>query len=212
MDRRVIIATENLGKVNEIKRMLADEFDRFYSLKDFKERVEIIEDSQFYIENALKKARKIGNRFGYNTIADDSGLEVDALNGRPGVYSSRYGKDDNERIEKLLAELKEVPWEKRTARFVAYVIFYMPDKGSFYVFYGQLDGYIGFERKGAHGFGFDPVFYIPEYDRYLAEIELDEKNKISHRGKAVLALKSFLNADFFKRPPMRHSFQKNKDL
>ncbi|MCX8111122.1 MAG: RdgB/HAM1 family non-canonical purine NTP pyrophosphatase [Syntrophorhabdaceae bacterium] len=199
MDRKVIIATENLGKVNEIKKILADEFDIFYSLKDFKEKIEIVEDSPFYIENALKKARKIGNRFGCNTIADDSGLEVDALDGRPGVYSSRYGRDDNERIERLLDELKGVPCEKRTARFVAYVIFYMPDKGSFYVFYGQLDGYIGFERKGGHGFGYDPVFYIPEFDRHLAEIELDEKNKISHRGRAVYALKSFLNADFFKR-------------
>ncbi|HPU28809.1 MAG TPA: RdgB/HAM1 family non-canonical purine NTP pyrophosphatase [Syntrophorhabdaceae bacterium] len=198
MNRKVIIATENLGKFREIKELLLDDFDEFYSLRDFKERVEIVEDSPIYIENALKKARKVGNRFGYNTISDDSGLEVDALNGRPGILSSRYGKNDNERIEKLLFELKDVPWEKRTARFVAYVIFYMPEKGTFYGFYGDLKGYICFEKKGDRGFGFDPVFYLPEYDRYLAEIELIEKNKISHRGKAILALKSFLNAEFFK--------------
>lgn len=198
MSRKVIIATENFGKYNEIKELLSDEFDEFYSLKDFKEKVEIIEDSPLYIENALKKARKVGNRFGLNTISDDSGLEVDALNGRPGIHSSRYGKNDSERIEKLLAEMKDVPWENRTARFVAYVIFYMPQKGTFYVFYGDLKGYISFEKRGDKGFGFDPVFYLPEYDKCLGEIELREKNQISHRGKAILGLKSFLNTEFFK--------------
>ncbi len=199
MDRKVIVATGNLGKFNEIKRLLSQEFDVFYSLKDFEEKIEIIEDSPFYVENAIKKARKVGNRLGLNTIADDSGLEVDALGGRPGIYSSRYGKDDSERIDRLLGELEGVPWEKRTARFVAYVSFYMPEKGSFYVFYGQLNGYISFEKKGSEGFGFDPVFYLPEYDKNFAEIKLDEKNKISHRGRAVIALKTFLNADFFKK-------------
>jgi len=198
MSRKVIIATENLGKFIEIKELLLGDFDEFYSLRDFKEKVEIVEDSAIYIENALKKARKVGNRFGYNTISDDSGLEVDALSGRPGVLSSRYGKNDNERIERLLTELKDVPWEKRSARFVAYVIFYMPEKGTFYVFFGDLKGYIGFEKRGDKGFGFDPVFYLPEYGKCLAEIGLTEKNRISHRGKAILALKSFLNADFFK--------------
>lgn len=198
MIRKVIIATENLGKFKEIRELLSDEFDKFYYLKDFEEKVEIIEDSPLYIENALKKARKVGNRFGYNTISDDSGLEVDALNGRPGIYSSRYGKNDSERIERLLNEMKDVPWEKRTAKFVAYVIFYMPQKGTFYVFHGDLKGYISFERRGDRGFGFDPVFYLPEYDKCLGEIELKEKNQISHRGKAILALKSFLNTEFFK--------------
>ncbi|MCX7966291.1 MAG: RdgB/HAM1 family non-canonical purine NTP pyrophosphatase [Syntrophorhabdaceae bacterium] len=198
MSRKVIIATENIGKFYEIRELLESEFDTFYSLRDFKEKVEIIEDSPFYIENALKKARKVGNRFGINTISDDSGLEVDALNGRPGVFSSRYGKDDNERIEKLLNEMKDIPWEKRTARFVAYVIFYMPQKGTFYVFYGDLKGYISFEKRGDKGFGFDPVFYLPEYNKCLGEIDLEEKNRISHRGKAILALKSFLNTDFFR--------------
>lgn len=198
MSKKVIIATENLGKFKEIRELLLNEFDEFYSLKDFKERLKIIEDTPSYIENALKKARKVGNRFGYNTISDDSGLEVDALNGRPGVYSSRYGIDDNERIEKLLSEMEGIPWEKRTARFVAYVVLYMPHKGTFYVFYGDLKGYISFEKKGDKGFGFDPVFYLPEYNKCLGEIELSIKNQISHRGKAILALKSFLNSEFFK--------------
>ncbi|HOJ43647.1 MAG TPA: RdgB/HAM1 family non-canonical purine NTP pyrophosphatase [Syntrophorhabdaceae bacterium] len=198
MDRRVLIATENSGKFKEIKELLTGDFYEFYSLRDFAEKVEIVEDSTIYIENAIKKARKVGNRFGLNTISDDSGLEVDALGGRPGVYSSRYGKNDTERIEKLLFELKDVPWEKRTARFVAYIIFYMPEKGTFYGFYGDLKGYISFEKRGDRGFGYDPVFYLPEYDKCLAEIELTEKNRISHRGKAILALKSFLNAEFFK--------------
>lgn len=198
MERTVIIATENMGKFKEIKELLSDEFDTFYSLRDFQERVEIIEDSPYYLENALKKARKVGNRFGYNTIADDSGLEVDILGGRPGIYSSRYGRDDNERIEKLLTELKDVPWNKRTAKFVAYVIFYMPQKGTSYVFYGELKGFISLEKKGDKGFGYDPIFYLPEYNKCLGEIDLSEKNKISHRGKAILGLKSFLNTDFFK--------------
>jgi XTP/dITP diphosphohydrolase len=158
------------------------------------------EDSPLYIENALKKARKIGDRFCMDTIADDSGLEVQALGGRPGVHSARYGKDDNDRIDRLLAELEGVPWEQRGAIFKAYVALYIPGKERGYVFYGHLKGIIGFERRGAKGFGYDPIFYIPGLDRYVAELTMDEKNRLSHRGKALYALKNFLNTDFFKGP------------
>jgi XTP/dITP diphosphohydrolase len=195
--RNIIIATTNNGKFEEIKDTLARDFDVFYSLHDFPEKIEVEEDSMFYVENALKKARKIGERFGLYTIADDSGLEVDALNGRPGVHSSRYGKNDDDRINKLLGELRDVPWVKRSAIFKAYIACYVPEKEISYLFYGHLKGFIGFERKGEGGFGYDPVFFVPELDKYVAELTRDEKNKVSHRGMALLAFKHFINGDFF---------------
>jgi XTP/dITP diphosphohydrolase len=198
--RSLIIATENTGKFEEIKVLLANEFDMFYSLRSFEEKVVVEENSPLYIENAMKKARKIGDRFGIYTVADDSGLEVEALDGRPGVYSSRYGKNDKERIERLLSEMEGVPQEKRGAVFKVYLSFYMPEKERNCIFYGQLAGYIGFEKKGMSGFGFDSIFFIPRLRKSLAELTMDEKNKMSHRGKAVWALKNFLNADLFKSP------------
>ena len=198
--KNAIIATANPGKFQEIRGILADEFDRLYSLKDLNEKVDVDEDSLLYQENALKKARKVGARFCITTIADDSGLEVEALGGRPGVHSARYGKDDNDRIDKLLAELEGVPWEKRRAIFKAYVALYMPEKERGYVFYGHLKGFIGFERRGVKGFGYDPVFYVPWLNRYVAELTMDEKNRLSHRGRALQALRNFLNTDFFRGP------------
>jgi len=189
--RSVIIATENIGKFREIKALLENEFDEFYSLRDFDEQVSVDEDSELYAENAMKKARKIGDRFGIPTIADDSGLEVEALGGRPGVRSSRYGKNDEERIARLLGELKGIPWEQRGAVFKAYLAFYLPEKDRRYVFYGELRGTIGFEKHGQQGFGFDPVFYISELDKYLAEISMEEKNRLSHRGRAIQAFINF---------------------
>lgn len=198
--KEIVIASENTGKLEEIKSLLGDTFDKFYCLKDFEEKITVDEDSSLYVANALKKARKVGDRFGIPTLADDSGLEVEALQGRPGVYSSRYGKNDDDRISRLLAELKDIPWEQRRAAFKSYLVFYMPDQERCYVFYGELKGYIGFERHGAKGFGYDPLFYVPERNQYLAELEMNEKNVLSHRGKAVLALKDFLNVDFFRSP------------
>ena len=195
--KTLVVATKNTGKFKEIKSILGDEFYNLRSLRDFSGDMDISEGSNIYLENALKKARKVGDRFGKYTVADDSGLEVEALDGRPGVYSSRYGKDDRERIDRLLSELDGVPWERRRAVFKAYVVFYIPETERSYVFYGSLKGYIGFEKKGESGFGFDPVFYIPEKNKYVAELAMDEKNSVSHRGRAFLALKRFLNVDFF---------------
>lgn len=189
--RSIIIATENMGKFREITALLRDEFEKFYSLRDFDEKIPIDEDSDFYIENAMKKARKIGDRFGMHAIADDSGLEVKALGGRPGVRSSRYGKNDDERIARLLSELDGVPREEREAVFKAYLAFYMPERERCYVFYGELRGIIGLEKHGQSGFGFDPIFYVPELDKYLAELPMEEKNWLSHRGKAIQAFKDF---------------------
>lgn len=198
--RQVIIATENLGKFREIKDFLADVFDNFYSLRDFEDRIVVEEESPFYLENAMKKARKIGDRFGLPTIADDSGLEVEALGGRPGVLSARYGRNDEERITRLLGELDGVPWEQRQAVFKAYLVFYIPEKEWSYVFYGSLAGIIGFKKQGTGGFGFDPVFYVPQCDKYMAELTLEEKNRLSHRGRALYALKVFLQTDSRRNP------------
>ena len=190
--KSIIIATENVGKFKEIRALLKHNFDEFYSLRDFEEKMPIDEDSELYIENAMKKARKIGDRFGMHTLADDSGLEVKALGGRPGVRSSRYGKDDNNRIARLLSELEGVPWDQREAVFKAYLAFYMPERERCYVFYGELKGIIGVEKHGQNGFGFDPVFYVPVLNKYLAEIPMEEKNSLSHRGKAIEAFINFI--------------------
>lgn len=202
--KNIIIATSNPGKFSEIKVILNDEFDTFYSLRDMHEEIEVKEDSNNYLENVLKKARKIGDRFDMNTIADDSGIEVLALQRRPGVFSSRYGRDDEERINKLLVELAGVPWEKRGANFKAYVALYIPEKDRIYIFYGFLKGYVGFERIGTGGFGYDPVFYVPEVGKYMAELTLEEKNRLSHRGRAFNALKDFLNTAFLRNFSRQH--------
>jgi XTP/dITP diphosphohydrolase len=196
--RSLVIATGNRGKFLEIRDFLADEFDRFYSLNDFDEKVVVNEDSPLYTENVIKKARKIGDRFGMETLADDSGLEVEAIGGRPGVLSSRYGRTDEERIERLLRELEGVAWEKRSAAFKAYLAFYIPEREVSYIFYGALRGFIGFEKKGENGFGYDPVFYVPQFGKTMAELTIGEKNGISHRGRALGAFRDFLNLGFFK--------------
>lgn len=196
--KSLIIATGNNGKFLEIRDFLSEEFENFYSLNDFEERVEVIEDSLLYTENVAKKARKIGDRFGIETLADDSGLEVDALGGRPGVLSARYGRTDEERVERLLSELKGIEWKQRGAAFKAYLSFYIPEKEVTYLFYGALPGYITFERKGENGFGYDPIFYVPQFERTMAELTLEEKNSVSHRGRALSAFKNFLNLGFFK--------------
>ena len=202
--KSLIIATGNTGKFLEIKDFLAQEFDTFYSLKDFEEKVEVDEDSPLYTENVAKKARKIGDRFGLETLADDSGLEVDALDGRPGVLSARYGSTDEERVERLLAELKDVEREKRTATFKAYLSFYLPERERSYIFYGALQGLITFEKKGNSGFGYDPVFYLPELKKTMAELTVEEKNRISHRGRALLSFKNFLNVQFYRDSVVSH--------
>jgi XTP/dITP diphosphohydrolase len=192
--RSIIIGTGNAGKFGEIKRSLSGTFDDFFSLADFDDKIDVVEDMATYPENALKKARKIGNRFAMDTLADDSGLEVEALRGRPGVFSARYGASDDERIDRLLRELRGVPMEARKALFKAYLVFYEPVGGLAFIFYGSLRGYIGLERRGGEGFGFDPIFILPDSGKSLAEITRDEKNRISHRGRALDAFKRFLGA------------------
>ncbi len=190
----IIVATANKGKFEEIRKCLAGTFDTFLSLADFDEKIEVAEDQQTYYGNAWKKARKVGNRFGIATLADDSGLEVEALQGRPGIESARYGASDRERVDRLLRELAGVPPEGRTALFRAYLVYYLPDVGQAFMFYGGLRGYIGLERRGEGGIGYDPVFMLPDSGKALAELSREEKNSISHRGQALARFKKFLSA------------------
>ncbi len=188
----LLVATANAGKFNEIRNSLKGCFDRFLSLADLHEPVDVVEDRMTYFENAFKKARKIGNRLGLDTLADDSGLEVDALDGRPGIYSARYAAADASRIDRLLAELERIPGERRTAAFKAYLAYYRPTGGRVCIFYGKLTGHIGLERRGDKGFGFDPVFVPDGSRKSLAELTTEEKNRISHRGRALAAFRKFL--------------------
>jgi XTP/dITP diphosphohydrolase len=188
--RRILIATGNKGKFEEIKHELNDLFDEFLSLADFEKGIDINEDRETYYENAMKKARKIGDLYGIDTLADDSGLEVAALDRRPGLHSSRYGENDEQRMKRLLKELSGVPLEKRSALFKAYLAFYRPGSDRVCLFYGSLSGMIGFEKKGNKGFGYDPLFVLPS-GRHLAELTNEEKNQISHRGLALASFRRF---------------------
>jgi XTP/dITP diphosphohydrolase len=189
----IIVATANKGKFEEIREYLAGTFSTFFSLADFAEKVHVVEDRPTYYENAWKKATKVGDRFGIATLADDSGLEVEALRGAPGICSARYGASDRERVDRLFRELRGTPPEGRTAVFKAYLVYYLPHVGQTFMFYGGLRGYIGFERRGEKGFGYDPVFMLPESGKALAELSLEEKNRISHRGRALARFKKFLS-------------------
>jgi XTP/dITP diphosphohydrolase len=190
--RSLLVATTNKGKRDEIRQVLSGHFDQLLCLADFPDPPDVVEDRPSYYENAFKKARQIGDYYGIGTLADDSGLEVAALQGRPGVYSSRYGTNDRERIDRLLGELAGVPMEKRGAAFKAYLAYYRPDSERACLFYGSIAGTIGFDRLGDQGFGFDPVFMLPHLGKSFAELTKEEKNRISHRGKALASFERFL--------------------
>jgi XTP/dITP diphosphohydrolase len=172
------------------------------SLDDYPGVPDTIEDGNSFLENALKKARAVAEHTGESSLADDSGLEVDILEGKPGVYSSRYsGPDANDEnnIDKLLMDLKGVSLERRQAAFRCVLVIY--DSGGHYEsFEGILRGFIALERKGSQGFGYDPVFFVPEFNMTIAEMPLEFKNRISHRGHAFKALRSYLKTHEFMKP------------
>ena len=185
----IVIATGNKHKISEIKEMLAPYTAGKYELvsrRDAGFTGEIIENGSTFEENATIKARTVCEATGKITLADDSGLCVDALGGRPGIYSARYGglDTDDEQISLLLSELKDVPAEKRTARFVAVFCAAFPD-GKTISARGECEGEILFERRGFDDFGYDPVFYYPPAKKTFAELSQSEKCAVSHRGKAV---------------------------
>ena len=188
----IVIATGNKGKFGEIAHYLSGIGEGLLSLADLDASFAVAEDRPTYLENAWKKARKIGNRFGMKTLADDSGLEVEALNGAPGVHSARYGATDAERMERLLRALKGVEQKDRGAVFKAYLVYYLPEVEQTFIFYGSVRGYIGFEKRGGLGFGFDPVFMLPAIEKSLSELGMEEKNRVSHRGQALAAFRAFL--------------------
>ncbi len=187
----LIIASKNEGKIREIIDILDLHDIKIYTYKDFTDWPEVDEAGTTFYENALLKARVLVETFGKPAVADDSGLEVDALGGEPGIYSARYAGEQGNVIknnEKLLHELADIPWDKRTARFRCVAVLMTPD-GWVASAEGTLEGHIGFEPHGAAGFGYDPIF-IPLGDtRTVAEMPLDEKNKISHRAQAFRKLK-----------------------
>jgi XTP/dITP diphosphohydrolase len=167
---------------------------RVYSLEDFPEIPEIVEDGTTFKENALKKASMVAQYTGFLTIADDSGLEVDYLGGAPGIYSARFAgepKSDRRNNQKLLKLMQGVPMDKRTARFRC-VIAIVTISGENYITEGVCEGIIAKEPHGEGGFGFDPLFYLPEYKKTMAELDAREKNRISHRAKAFQGAVSIL--------------------
>ncbi|RNC62831.1 MAG: Non-canonical purine NTP pyrophosphatase [Candidatus Dichloromethanomonas elyunquensis] len=182
----VLLATANQGKVKELKEMLKGEDAGILSLNDFPDFPDIEENGATFAENAMIKARTAALFTGLVTLADDSGLEVDALMGAPGVYSARFAgipKNDGRNIDKLLAELQGVPEKERTARFRCCLAIVNPG-GREYLTEGKVEGLILQSRRGKGGFGYDPVFYLPFLHKTMAELSLDEKNSLSHRAQA----------------------------
>lgn len=194
--KQLVLATRNEDKVKEIKEILQDLNLEILTLNHFGNVPEVKEDGRTLHENAQKKAEIIGKFLELPTIADDTGLEVDYLRGAPGVFSSRFAGENatySDNVKKLLSLLKEVPWEKRTARFRCVMAFY--DTVTTHFIEGVCEGYITEKPQGDQGFGYDPVFFVPEYQCTFAEMDLKQKNQISHRGKALKNLKNFLIAN-----------------
>ncbi len=191
---KLILATMNPGKVREIKDILQGIFDNIVSLEEEGLNIEVTEDGETFEQNAIKKAVQAAKLTRHSVLADDSGICVDFLNGMPGVYSARFaGKNatDEKNNEKLIKLLNSVPMEKRGAHYEC--VMALSDKyGNVTTAYGEVHGKIAFKPKGANGFGYDPYFYLEEYNKTMAELPPEIKNKISHRYRALIALKEKL--------------------
>lgn len=195
--KEIVAATNNQGKVREIESALKEHGIKVLPLQAFKNIPEAIEDGKTFRENAILKATHYAKSTKHICLADDSGLEVDALGGAPGVYSARYAgilASDAENNEKLLAELKNVQKENRTARFRC-VLALVEDNNILYTADGVCEGIILDAPRGQGGFGYDPLFFIPSLGKTLAELTLDEKNAVSHRGQALCSLSNQLAGD-----------------
>ena len=189
--KELILASNNAHKVEEIKSILEDY--NILTLKDIDYTEEIVEDGSTFEENALIKARTICKYSGKTAISDDSGLSVELLDGRPGVYSARYSKEqtDEKNIEKVLAELNG---EKSEAKFVSVIALVRPD-GSEVTFRGECHGEIIFEKRGNNGFGYDPIFYVPSLEKTFAELTPEQKNSISHRKESLEKFSKYLKEE-----------------
>lgn len=198
VSRRIIFATGNQGKMREIKMILADLDVEVLSLKEAGIEADIVEDGATFEENAVIKAKTIMEMTGDIVLADDSGLEIDYLNKEPGIYSARYmGEDTSYDIKNnnLIGRLNGVPDEERTARFVCVIAAAFPN-GDILTTKGTIEGIIGYDIKGSNGFGYDPIFYLPQYQCTTAELDMELKNELSHRGKALRAMKEQLKNKF----------------
>ncbi|HOB90820.1 MAG: XTP/dITP diphosphatase [Bacillota bacterium] len=192
--KKLVVATKNRGKLIEIAELLVDHDVKLYSLHDFPKMPDIVEDGETFEENAIRKAMAAFEWTKLPAIADDSGLEVDALNGAPGVHSARYGGNsatDEEKIDKLLAAMIDLPLEERTARFRCAMAF-VDSEGEVFVTEGTCEGVIAFECRGSGGFGYDPIFMLREYGKTFAELGSDIKNRISHRAVALQKMREIL--------------------
>ncbi|MBC8413964.1 XTP/dITP diphosphatase [bacterium] len=191
----IVLATRNKKKIEEIKKIFGPmgTASKIYTLDDFPAMADVVEDGDTFEANAVKKAKQIANAIGMTALADDSGLEVDALNRAPGVYSARYaGEDADDRAnnDKLLNALKDVPEEKRGAQFVCCIA--LASREEIRTFIGYVRGRIGTEPKGASGFGYDPLFYPEGSKKTFAEMSDKDKNAISHRANALKELQQYL--------------------
>lgn len=200
--QKIIFATGNAGKMKEIRMILSDlvvygEPVEILSMKEAGADPDIVEDGTSFLENAIIKAKAVAAcAQGAIVLADDSGLEVDYLNKEPGIYSARYlGENTPYSIKNadIISRLEGVPDEKRSARFVCAIACVLPD-GSVLDSQAAIEGRIGYEEKGKNGFGYDPIFQVPEYGKSTAQLSEEEKNQISHRGKALRAMKEQLKA------------------
>jgi XTP/dITP diphosphohydrolase len=192
--KELVVATRNRGKLQEIQLLLDGVVDTVRCAADFAGFPETIEDGNTFRDNALKKAREAMRFSGLPALADDSGLVVDVLDGRPGVHSARFageGAGDAANNRRLLEELNGIPADRRQAAFVCVLAFVTP-AGNEQVFSGRVGGAILTEERGEGGFGYDPLFLVNGFDRTLAELSLQEKNRISHRGQALQHFRTFL--------------------
>lgn len=189
--KKLIFATGNENKMKEIRMILGDLDYEILSMKEAGIDADIVEDGKTFEENAIIKATAISKLSGCLVLADDSGLEVDYMDKMPGIYSARWmGEDTSYRIKNkaIIDKLEGVPDEKRTARFVCAIAAAFPD-GRVVTKRGTIEGIIGYEERGENGFGYDPIFFLPKYGKTTAELSPEEKNQISHRGKALELIK-----------------------
>lgn len=183
----ILIASQNQNKIKELKSIFVHQDIKLISLKDLNDMEDVVEDGKSFLENALLKAKYFANKYQMMTISDDSGLVVEALDGRPGIYSARYsGKGDYENNLKVLCELENV--ENRKAYFVSEIVLCYPN-GVYKSFRGEVHGFIANEIKGAYGFGYDSIFYMPEYQMTFGQLDSEIKNRVSHRANALKLLK-----------------------
>ena len=192
--KTLLIATKNIGKLREIKQLFSGTSFKLVSLVEIGKNIKVEETGKTFEENAILKAKTIGMKTGMAALAEDSGLEIDAIGGKPGIYSARYtGGSDMDRVNKILEDLRGVPKNRRTARFITVMAFYDPTNHKLSTFRGVSEGYITDVPKGTNGFGYDPIFFNPELGKTNAEVSLEEKNKVSHRARALFQVRNFLS-------------------